>query len=165
MVKIGLLSDTHSSIHPKILNFFEDCQEIWHAGDWGNISTLDILTQKWKVRGVYGNIDDAKIRLEFKEYDVFSIENVKVLIIHIGGYPGRYSLEARKLISTEKPKIFISGHSHICKVMYDKKNNLLHINPGAAGNSGFHHVITAIRFIIDGDEIKNLEVLEIPRKV
>ena len=160
MKRIGLLSDTHGFIHPKVSGFFKDCDEIWHAGDIGNIETSGKLAKIKPLKAVYGNIDGGPLRIEFKEVETFFCEDVKVLIIHIGGYPGRYSPMARKLIEEHRPKLFISGHSHILKVMPDRKNDLLHINPGSAGKTGLHQVITMVRFVIDGKNIKELEVLE-----
>ena len=160
MLRIGLLSDTHSSVHPRIFDFFAGCDEIWHAGDIGNVETADKLAEFKPLKAVYGNIDGAELRNMFPRNQVFTCEGVKVLMTHIGGYPGKYEKEARLMIETEKPGIFVSGHSHILKVMYDKKHELLHINPGAAGNSGFHHVITCVRFVIDGKDIRSLEVFE-----
>ena len=140
--------------------FFKACDEIWHAGDIGNIETSGKLAKMKPLKAVYGNIDGGPLRIEFKEVETFLCEDVKVLIIHIGGYPGRYSPMARKLIEEHRPKLFISGHSHILKVMPDRKNDLLHINPGSAGKTGLHQVITMVRFVIDGENIKELEVLE-----
>jgi len=164
MKHIGIISDTHGDIHPRVFSFFKDCDEIWHAGDIGNIETLDNLSKFKHVRAVYGNIDGGKLRLYCKEYEVFTIEEIKVLMTHIGGYPGKYTQLAKQLISQHKPNIFISGHSHILKIIHDNKNNLLHINPGAAGNSGQHQYITLIRFTIDKGNINDLEVFEVPRK-
>lgn len=160
MLRIGLLSDTHGSINPRIIEFFSACDEIWHAGDIGNIETADSLAILKPLKAVYGNIDGTEIRTSYPKNLVFTCEEVKVLMTHIGGYPGRYEKEARLLIASERPGMFITGHSHILKVMYDKKYELLHINPGAAGNSGFHHVITCVRFVIDGKNIRDLEVFE-----
>ncbi|MFA5974082.1 MAG: metallophosphoesterase family protein [Lentimicrobiaceae bacterium] len=160
MRRIGLLSDTHGFINPRILDFFSTCDEIWHAGDIGNIETADKLALFKPFKAVYGNIDGTEIRKSYTKDLVFNCEGVNVLITHIGGYPGRYEKEARQLIESEKPGLFICGHSHILKVMFDKKHELLHINPGAAGNSGFHHVITCVRFVIDGKNIRDLEVFE-----
>lgn len=160
MRRIGLLSDTHSSINQRILDFFAPCDEIWHAGDIGNKETADKLSAFKPLKAVYGNIDSAEIRQSYPKNLIFECEEMKVFITHIGGYPGRYEKEARQLIESEKPEIFISGHSHILKVIYDKKHKLLHINPGASGNSGFHHLITAVRFVIEGKDIKDLEVFE-----
>jgi len=163
MKRIGLLSDTHSYIHPRCYEFFRDCDEIWHAGDIGNINVADTLNKFKPLKAVYGNIDGKDVRSVYKEILVFRIEDVKVLIMHIGGYPGHYSKTAREFIIREKPALFISGHSHILKVMFDQKFNCLHMNPGAAGKYGIHRSITMIRFVIDWDQIKELEVLDIKR--
>ncbi|MBK7029077.1 MAG: metallophosphoesterase family protein [Bacteroidales bacterium] len=163
MKRIGLISDTHGYIHPRIYDFFSDCDEIWHAGDIGNYETAASLAKFKLLRAVHGNIDGTEVRSSYPRVLLFPIEEVKVFITHIGGYPGRYEKEAISIIRTEKPGIFISGHSHILKVIYDQKNQLLHINPGAAGKSGMHHLITFIRFIIDGKDIRELEICEIPR--
>jgi len=163
MVSIGLLSDTHSFLHPRIFEFFRQCDEIWHGGDIGNFKTAEELRRFKPFRAVYGNIDGTELRMTFPVELAFTIEKVKVAIIHIGGYPGRYEKKAKELILREKPGLFITGHSHILKVMYDKKNELLFINPGAAGKYGFHKSITAIRFAIDGDQMRDLEILDIPR--
>jgi len=160
MPSIGLLSDTHGSVHPRILDFFSNCDEIWHAGDIGNVELADQLSAFKPFTAVYGNIDGTELRISYPKNQIFSCDEVKVLMTHIGGYPGRYEREARQLIENEKPGLFICGHSHILKVMYDKKYSLLHINPGAAGNSGFHNVITCVRFVIEGVDIRNLEVFE-----
>ena len=135
MLRIGLLSDTHGFINPRILDFFSNCDEIWHAGDIGNTDTADKLGALKPLRAVYGNIDGTQLRMSYPKNQVFFSEQVKVLMTHIGGYPGRYEKEARQLIESEKPGMFVCGHSHILKVMYDKKHELLHFNPGAAGNS------------------------------
>ena len=163
MKKIGILSDTHGFIHPGVSDFFKDCDEVWHAGDIGNIETADILSKLKPFRAVYGNIDDTVTRAEYSEYELFNCEDVKVLIIHIGGYPGRYSSKARQLIDLHQPQLFISGHSHILKVIPDKQKNLLHINPGSAGNSGIHKMITLVRLTIEGSDIKDLDVFESSR--
>ena len=163
MKRIGLLSDTHTYVHPSLTDIFKDCDEIWHAGDIGNALTADKLNEIKPLKAVCGNIDGQDIRITYPKALTFLCEEVKVLMVHIGGYPGRYSIDARELISHEKPDLFISGHSHILKVMYDKKNKLLHINPGAAGKSGIHKVITVVRFSIDKKEIKDLEVVELKR--
>lgn len=160
MPLIGLLSDTHGTINPRILDFFSGCDEVWHAGDIGNLETADKIASLKPLRAVYGNIDGTGVRTVYPKNQLFMCDEVKVLMTHIGGFPGRYERESRQLIEMEKPGIFISGHSHILKVMYDKKFSLLHINPGAAGNSGFHHVITCVRFVIDGKDIRDLEVFE-----
>jgi putative phosphoesterase len=158
--RIGLLSDTHGYLHPRVSDFFKDCDEIWHAGDIGNMSTADKLGKIKPLRAVFGNIDGQDIRKTFRETEVFHCEKVKVVIIHIGGYPGKYTTTARALIEKEKPNLFISGHSHILKVMYDEKNSLLHINPGAAGKQGLHKRITMVRFVIDEENIRDLELFE-----
>ena len=163
MKKIGLLSDTHSYLHPKIFEYFLECDEIWHAGDVGNAYIIDELAKFKPVRAVYGNIDGQEIRKICPKNQRFKCEEVDVWITHIGGYPNRYSSDVRELIKKKPPKLFISGHSHILKVMYDKKLNLLHMNPGAAGKYGVHKLITMLRFSIDGKDIKDLEVIELPK--
>lgn len=160
MKKIGLLSDTHAYIGEKILKFFKDCDEIWHAGDIGNIETADKISKFKALKAVYGNIDGQDVRIVYPKIQSFTCEKVKVLMTHIGGYPGKYEKEMKDLIQKLKPNIFISGHSHILKVINDDKYNLLHINPGAAGKSGLHKFQTAVRFVIDGENIKDLEVFE-----
>ncbi len=163
MKRIGLLSDTHTFIDEKILDFFKDCDEIWHAGDIGNIETADKISDLKLLKAVYGNIDGQDVRTVYPKIQSFECEQVKVLMTHIGGYPGKYERDMKGLIEKMKPNLFISGHSHILKVIYDNKNELLHINPGAAGKSGLHKVKTAVRFNIKGKEIKDLEVFEINR--
>ncbi len=163
MKQIGLLSDTHNFLHPKLFKFFKNCDEIWHAGDFGNINIADELSNFKPVRAVYGNMDGNDIRIVYPDEQIFFCENIKVFMTHIGGYPGKYYKKAKEIIIKEKPALFICGHSHILKVMHDKKYNLLHINPGAAGKFGLHNVITAVRFIIDGTNITNLEVLELKK--
>jgi len=160
MTKIGLLSDTHSYIDDKILEFFKEVDEIWHVGDIGDIEVLNRLKAIKPVRAVYGNIDGQELRYELQEILIFKIEKVKVLMIHIGGYPKKYAKGIKQILREEKPQLFITGHSHILKVMYDKELDVLYINPGAAGKSGFHRVRTAMRFVIDNDKIKDLEILE-----
>ena len=164
MKTIGLLSDTHSYIDKSILDFFADVDEIWHAGDIGSPEVVHKLENIKPLRAVFGNIDGIEIRSEFKEVDRFRCENVDVLMIHIGGYPGKYAFEVKKLIMEKPAQLFICGHSHILKVMYDKKLGMMHINPGAAGMSGFHQVRTAMKFIIDNEEIRDMKILEIQRK-
>ena len=163
MKKIGLISDTHSYLHPKIFEYFIECDEIWHAGDVGNASIIDELAKFKTIRAVYGNIDGQETRKVCPKNQRFICEEVDVWITHIGGYPDRYSSDVREDIKKNPPNLFISGHSHILKVMYDKKLNLLHMNPGAAGKYGIHKLITMLRFSIDGKEIKNLEVIELPK--
>ena len=164
MKRIGLLSDTHGTLSSRIFKFFESVDEIWHAGDIGNAETADRLSAFKPLKAVYGNIDDHVLRKMFPADQRFFCEEVDVWITHIGGYPGRYDLNVKPEIYTHPPRLFICGHSHILKVIYDKKHSLLHINPGAAGNTGFHNVITAIRFEIRDEKIENLEILEIQRK-
>jgi putative phosphoesterase len=168
LTKIGLISDTHNFLDPSVLEHFKNCDEIWHAGDFGtieianelrNLATLSGLTPA--LRGVYGNIDGYDIRSVYPEQLVFMCEEVKVMMRHIGGYPPRYNPETKKEILIHRPKLFISGHSHILKIMYDEKLNCLHINPGAAGKQGWHKVQTIIRFVIDGKDIKDCEVIEL----
>jgi uncharacterized protein len=166
MKKIGLLSDTHGYIDERVFEHFKDCDEIWHAGDIGGMETADKLASFKPMRGVYGNIDDHKVRLTFPLINRFMCEDVDVFMTHIGGYPGHYNYEIKPKLLAKPPKLFISGHSHIFKVMPDKKLNLLHINPGAAGFYGFHVVRTLIRFVIDKNNITNLEVIELgPRSI
>jgi uncharacterized protein len=165
MTRIGLLSDTHSFLHPKIFEHFNTCDEIWHAGDIGSAETIYELRNFKPVKAVYGNIDGYPLRSMYPEMELFQCEDVKVMMTHIGGYPGRYEKGIRERIEEEKPNLFISGHSHILKIIFDKKNNLLHINPGAAGKSGLHRVITLVRFIIDGKNIKDMEVIEMKREI
>ncbi len=160
MKRIGLLSDTHGNFNERIINFFKNCDEIWHAGDIGNIATADKISKLKPLKAVYGNIDGQEVRIVYPKIQSFICESVQVLMTHIGGYPDKYEKEMKKLIKELKPDLFISGHSHILKVIYDKKNELLHINPGAAGKSGLHKYQTAVRFVIKGKEIKDLEVFE-----
>ena len=159
-VKIGLLSDTHGTLDDTLRGFFAGVDRIWHAGDFGNIATADAIASFRPLTGVYGNIDGASVRISYPQWQMFDCEGVRVMMTHIGGYPGRYEAGVEQLLRQYKPKLFISGHSHILKVIYDKKNDLLHINPGAAGHSGFHNVRTAVRLTIDGGDIKDLEVGE-----
>ena len=161
MKKILLLSDTHTCVDEKILKYVQQADEVWHAGDIGNTHVTDTIKKYKPLRAVYGNIDGGELRKEFKETEVFTVEGVKVLMTHIGGYPGRYAKGIRELIKLHQPKLFIAGHSHILKVMYDKKNDLLHMNPGASGKKGFHKVRTMLRFVLDKGEIKDLEVIEL----
>jgi len=164
MTHIGILSDTHGYLHPKIFEFFSAVDEIWHAGDIGNLKIADELAAFKPLRAVYGNIDDTVVRMTYPLTKSFMAEDVKVLIMHISGTSHSYSTEVKQLIDNNHPGILVCGHSHILKVKYQPKEKLLHINPGAAGVSGFHHVITMIRLEIDGSKIQNLEVLELPRK-
>ncbi|MDB9966720.1 metallophosphatase family protein [Flavobacteriaceae bacterium] len=161
MKKILLLSDTHSFIDNVILKYAKKADEIWHAGDIGNIEVYDKLEKITKTRAVYGNIDDYVIRSAIKEVNTFICEKVKVSMIHIAGKPPYYNRKSKLIIRQEKPKIFICGHSHILKVEFDKVNNVLFMNPGAAGRHGFHKKRTMIRFEINEEKIKNMEVIEL----
>lgn len=165
MTKILLLSDTHSYIDDTILKYVTQADEVWHAGDIGDLSVTDAIRKLKPLRAVYGNIDDAQARLEFPLHNRFMCEDVDVWITHIGGYPGKYNPALRKEIEKNPPKLFICGHSHILKVMFDKKHDLLHMNPGACGKSGFHKVRTMLRFVIEGDKIKDLEIIELEKRI
>lgn len=160
MKKILLLSDTHSHIDDDILKYVKQADEVWHAGDIGNLKVTDAIKALKPIRAVYGNIDDAKARVEFPEHNRFLCENVDVWITHIGGYPNKYDIRVKNEIFKNPPRLFISGHSHILKVINDKTLNLLHMNPGAVGKYGLHKVRTMLRFTIDGSKIDNLEVIE-----
>tara|TARA_R110000868_G_scaffold13956_4_gene65268 strand:- start:1189 stop:1686 length:498 start_codon:yes stop_codon:yes gene_type:complete len=164
MKKILLLSDTHSHIDDTIMKYVAQADEVWHAGDIGDLLVTDTLKKMKPLRAVYGNIDDDKARLEFPLNNRFLCEGVDVWITHIGGYPGKYNPKIKSELENNPPQLFICGHSHILKVMFDKKNNFLHMNPGACGKSGFHQVRTMLRFVIDGDKIKELEIIEIDKK-
>lgn len=159
--KILLLSDTHGFLDQKIKAYAKQADEIWHAGDIGKLSVLDELESIRSVRAVYGNIDCHKIRQQAPEVLSFDCEEVRVLMTHIAGYPGRYNSKVKQLIQTHRPKLFICGHSHILKVMQDKHFGHLHMNPGAAGLSGFHKVRTLLRFELASGQIKNLEAIEL----
>ena len=160
MKRIGILSDTHGTLIPQLFGFFKDVDELWHAGDIGNIETAEQLEAFKPLRAVHGNIDDHIVRLQYPEDQFFQVEDVQVFMTHIGGYPDHYLSEIKALLKYKKPDLFVCGHSHILRVIYDKKLNLLHINPGAAGQSGFHKKITMIRLTIDGKEIKDMEIFE-----
>jgi putative phosphoesterase len=164
MTRIGLISDTHNHLDQAVFKHFEHCDEIWHGGDFGSAAIADALKAFKPLRGVYGNIDGYDIRSEFPEELLFTCEDVKVFIKHIGGYPNKYAQGVKEKILKEKIQLFISGHSHILKVIYDPKLQCLHINPGAAGLQGWHKVKTIVRFIIDGKEIKNCEVIELGKR-
>jgi len=161
MTRIGLLSDTHGWWDDKYVEYFSECDEIWHAGDIGSEELASNLASIKPLRAVYGNIDGHSIRQQYSKVAHFKVEDVNVMMTHIGGYPGRYDPSIRAELYDTKPQIFVAGHSHILKVMYDKNLNCLHINPGAAGISGFHLVRTLIRFSIDKADIKDLEVVEL----
>jgi putative phosphoesterase len=178
VTRIGLISDTHGYLDETVFEHFAACDEVWHAGDFGSIELVTGLTSRLNgikneidihsqaglqtlVRGVYGNIDGHDIRSIFPEQQVFMCEDVKVMMRHIGGYPPRYNPETKKELLIHRPKLFISGHSHILKIMYDDKLDCLHMNPGAAGKQGWQKVRTLIRFVIDGKEMKDAEVIEL----
>lgn len=161
MKRIGLLSDTHSWWDERYKKYFDQCDEIWHAGDIGSMELAEKFEAFKPFRAVYGNIDGQDLRSAYPEFLRFEMEGVDVLMTHIGGYPGKYAPKVKTIMDIRPPKLFISGHSHILKVMYDRKYNCLHINPGAAGNYGFHTVRTLICFTIDGKDIKDLEVVEL----
>ena len=163
MLRIGLLSDTHNYLHPKVFDFFAPCNEIWHAGDIGNIGLADELNKFRPLTAVYGNIDGADVKAVYPLHKKFYCEKVTVWITHIGGYPGNYAPEIRSRIISNPPRLFISGHSHILKVVNDKKLGLLHINPGAAGKYGLHKAITFVRFIINENRIYDLEIMELEK--
>jgi|TARA_B100000497_G_scaffold121270_1_gene150795 putative phosphoesterase len=163
MKKILLISDTHGYIDDRIIQYAKESDETWHAGDIGELKVVDELKKVTTLRAVHGNIDNSKIRAEYAENLRFKIEDMKIWITHIGGYPNKYNQRIRQEIYTDPPDIFICGHSHILKVINDNKLNLLHINPGAIGKHGFHHVRTMIRFEIIKSKIQNLEVIEFKR--
>ncbi len=160
MAYIGLISDTHCVFDDKLRRFLQPVDTIWHAGDFGNIETVDAISSFKPLTGVHGNCDDTTIRSCQPYTQIFTTEGMKILMIHIGGYPGRYDWKALQLIEAHKPDIFVCGHSHILKVINDKKRNMIAINPGAAGIQGFHTVRTALRMKIENGSIKEMEVGE-----
>ena len=164
MTKILLLSDTHSHLDEKILKYVQWADEVWHAGDIGDLKVTDAIKKVKPLRAVYGNIDTTEARMEFPLNNRFFCEKVAVWITHIGGYPGKYNQAIREELKLNTPKLFICGHSHILKVQFDKNLNLLHMNPGACGIYGFHQMRTMLRFEIDGDKIQSLEIIEIGKK-
>ena len=165
MKRIGLISDTHGFLDANIFDHFKECDEIWHAGDFGSIELANQINSFKPLRGVYGNIDEKNIRFEYPEQIIFKCEEVKVMIRHIGGSPPKYNPDTRKELLFNKPDLFITGHSHILKIMYDSSISCLFMNPGAAGKHGWHKLRTIIRFSIDGKEMKDCEVIELgPRK-
>lgn len=164
MTRIGLLSDTHGYLDDAVLRHFKSVDEIWHAGDVGNPEILDQLAASKPLRGVYGNIDGQAVRARFPEANSFLCEEVKVTMLHIAGYPTRYNANAKALILREKPQLLIAGHSHILKIMYDRELEHLHINPGAAGQQGWHQEKTIVRFTIDGKNIRDCEVIELGKR-
>ncbi len=161
MKRIGLISDTHGFLDDAVFKHFEQCDEIWHAGDFGNIELADKLAAFKPLRGVFGNIDGKDIRTVYPEHLRFKCEDVDVWMTHIGGYPDHYSPQVRNLIYKDPPKMFISGHSHILKVIYDKKIGTLHLNPGAAGKQGWHKIRSLLRFSISDEKIHTLEAIEL----
>jgi putative phosphoesterase len=162
--KILLLSDTHSHIDDQILKFVKQADEVWHAGDIGNLRVTDAIQELKPLRAVYGNIDDKDARAEFPLNNRFEVEGVSVWMTHIGGYPNKYNQRVRAELQANPPKLFICGHSHILKVQYDKKLELLHLNPGAAGKHGFHKVRTMLRFSLENTAIKDLEIIELAKR-
>lgn len=165
MKQILLISDTHSHLDPALIKHIEAADEVWHAGDIGNTEVTDNIKKIKPLRAVYGNIDDAGARKEFSKNLIFECEGVKVFITHICGQPTNYLKEVKDILVSEKPKLFICGHSHILKVMYQQKYELLHMNPGACGIHGFHQMKTALRFVIDQGEIKDLAIIELGNRV
>ena len=165
MKQVGLISDTHGYLDENVFKHFENCNEIWHAGDFGGLALAQKLESQsgLSVRGVYGNIDGKDIRLVYPEHLRFKCENVDVWMTHIGGYPGKYNPAIRQEIYTKPPQLFICGHSHILKVIYDKKINCLHLNPGAAGKQGWHKIRTMLRFCISEEKIHTLEAIELQK--
>lgn len=161
--KIGILSDTHGFVAKQLFSFFESCDELWHAGDWGDVNVFHELSKLAPVKGVYGNIDGIDIRSQFPEVLHFNCEGLQVCMLHIGGYPGKYSPQFRQVLTKHMPDIMVCGHSHILKVMRDAHTGIMHINPGAAGNKGFHTYSTAIRLHIEDKKLHNLEVWETKR--
>ncbi len=164
MKKIGLLSDTHGFLDERLFHYFEDCDEIWHAGDIGKAEVAERLEAFKPLRAVFGNIDDAAMRRRFPEDLRFACEGLEVFMTHIGGYPGKYNKRVRDLLRTRPPELFICGHSHILKVVPDEQLGLLHINPGACGNEGFHRVKTVVRLEIEVGKVAKLEVIELGRR-
>ncbi len=164
MKKIGLISDTHSYLDERLERLLGDCDEIWHAGDIGDISLLNKLNAWKPLRAVWGNIDDYRIRAEVPQTQRFTLEGVDVLMTHIGGYPGKYQKHIEQVMQFNPPQIFVAGHSHILKVIFDKKYNCLHLNPGACGRYGFHSIRTALRFVLVEGRIEQMEILELGNK-
>jgi len=164
MTRIGLISDTHSYLDEAVFKHFENCDEIWHAGDFGTAVIADRLNQFKPLRGVYGNIDGNDIRSLYRQKLVWNCEDVKIYMTHIGGHPNKYAPGIKQDLLSNAARLFISGHSHILKIIYDDKINCLHMNPGAAGNQGWHKIRTIVRFAIDGSNIKDCEVIELGRR-
>ncbi|HEX6224569.1 MAG TPA: metallophosphoesterase family protein [Chryseolinea sp.] len=165
MVKVGLLSDTHGYLDPKVFQHFKDCDEVWHAGDIGTSALAEALENFKPLKAVYGNIDDKRLQAKFPEDLFFTCEEINVWITHIGGVPPTYNSRIKKMLKTNIPNLFICGHSHILRIKRDPKfNNMLYVNPGAAGNQGFHSMKTLIRFDVNGNAIQNMEVVELGRR-
>ena len=164
MTRIGLISDTHNYLDEAVFKHFENCDEIWHAGDFGAVAIADRLNEFKPLKGVYGNIDGYDVRSVYPEKLVWSCEEVNVFMTHMGGHPNKYAPGVKHGLITNGAKLFISGHSHILKIIYDDKINCLHMNPGAAGNQGWHKIRTIVRFAIDGSNIKDCEVIELGRR-
>lgn len=165
MTRIGLISDTHGYLDESVFKHVENCDEIWHGGDFGDIELANRLSSFKPLKGVYGNIDATDISSIYPENLFFQCEEIKVFMTHIGGYPPKYNARVKPLIQEYKPQLFISGHSHILKVMYDDKLQCLHMNPGAAGNQGWHKLRTIITFVIDGNNMKDCKVIELGGRV
>ena len=163
MIRVGLLSDTHGWLDPRILDFFAGCEEAWHCGDIGDLAVTDVLAAHFTLRAVHGNIDDDMTRRLFPAFQRFTCEQVNVLITHVGGYPGHHDRHVAAILREESPHFFACGHSHIAKVQYDKQLRCLHVNPGAAGRYGFHVMRTAVRLVIDAGDIRDLELLELKK--
>lgn len=166
MTRIGLISDTHGFLDEAVFTHFKNCHEIWHAGDFGTVEIANRLTNQsgLPLKGVFGNIDGYDVRSVYPEKLIWPCEDVKVYMTHIGGYPNKYAPGIKQELINNEARLFICGHSHILKVIYDAKINCLHMNPGAAGHQGWHHIRTIIRFAIDGADIKNCEVIELGRR-
>jgi len=165
MKRILLISDTHSYLDPALLKHIGEADEVWHAGDIGSLTVTDTIKELKPLRAVYGNIDDTNARKEFPKNLVFTCEGVKVFITHICGQPTNYLKEVKEIIVAEKPKVFICGHSHILKVMFQQQYDLLHMNPGACGVHGFHQIKTVLRFVLDQGEIKDLMIIELGKRI
>lgn len=164
MTRIGVLSDTHGLLDARILEHFANVNEIWHAGDIGSTEVLQRLREFKPTRAVYGNMDSGDVRYSLSEFYRFQVENVHVLMTHIGGYPGKYNPWLIPMFKKDTPQLFVCGHSHILKIQYDNTWHMLTMNPGAAGKQGWHTVQTLLRFVIDGDNIQDLEVIELERQ-
>lgn len=164
MTRIGLISDTHHYLDPAVFKHFEHCDEIWHAGDFGTLAIAEQLRTFKPLKGVYGNIDGQDIRSQYPEKLRFTCEAVEVCMIHIGGYPPKYNPAVKKELTAHPPQLFIAGHSHILKVIYDEPLKCLHMNPGAAGKEGWHKVRTIITFAIDGKEMKDCRIIELGKR-